>query len=107
MTAWRQAVKATFTAGIQDKGVSAAVASLSVVCNDPAPESQSDLRRLIITVKLTPDLTLDELNLVSQTSTGGGVPACLPASEVRLTENRMLLPLPGLLRHTHGSVSVC
>ncbi|GAB4816172.1 hypothetical protein N2152v2_003218 [Parachlorella kessleri] len=61
ITAWRQAFKQTLGAGILLSGIPAGLASISVICNDPAPESQSDYRRVSLTAQLAPDLTIDEL----------------------------------------------
>ncbi|GAB4817045.1 hypothetical protein N2152v2_004091 [Parachlorella kessleri] len=64
ITAWRQAFKQLLAAGELLSGVPTSVASMSVVCNDPAPGTQSDYRRVSLTAQLAPDLTLDELSRV-------------------------------------------
>lgn len=65
-TAYRFAFKTTVELGIESAGVSAKVASISLRCNDPAPQYQSDLRRVIATAKLTPDLNINDLYNVIQ-----------------------------------------
>ncbi|GAB4821814.1 hypothetical protein N2152v2_008860 [Parachlorella kessleri] len=62
ITAWRQAFLETLQTGIQTAGVSAQVASISIVCNDPPPNVPTTARRLILTAKLTPDLTISQFN---------------------------------------------
>ncbi|GAB4817015.1 hypothetical protein N2152v2_004061 [Parachlorella kessleri] len=48
VTAWRQAFRKTVESGIQLSEVSAEVASISVACNDPAPEFFTNLRRVLL-----------------------------------------------------------
>ncbi len=65
VTAWRQAFRKTVESGIQLSEVSAEVASISVACNDPAPEFFTNLRRVSLTVQLAPDLTIKDYAQVS------------------------------------------